>query len=184
MARFNGFLERQLAVKTTATTEDEAPQAKRQRQRINAFGLVLLVRIFLAAAVWLNVQNYRQCRPVAAQYEQDCFKSASPDCQVSTLQVVHKQTPTADPDNDDNWTVFQSQKGQKFEADVSNSRVGDTVSGVIWNAGLEEVTDGGETSKTEANPTQQAQSACVIMVGTCLVSFTWLCFLPKMFRVA
>jgi hypothetical protein len=170
-----------------ATTEDKAAQVKRRRwQRVNAFSLIFLMSVFLAAATWLNAQTYRQCRPVAAQYEQDCLKpaSASPDCRVLTLQVVYEQPMTADPDDGGHWKTFQSQSGQKLEADVSYPSVGDTVSGTVWNGELEEVTDGGETRKTESNPIQQAQSACVVMVGTCLVSLIWLCFLPKMFRAA
>ncbi len=162
-------------------TEDNAERLKR-RDRIYGFIRVFMVSIFLVAAVWLNVQKYQQCLPVAAQYEQDCLRpaSASSDCRVLILQVIH-----TDPEEDSNWTTFQDRTGQKFEADVDANRypsVGDTVSGIVWNGELEEVTDSGETTKTGTNLTQQAKSACVFLVGVCTASIGWLFFLPKVFR--
>ncbi len=151
-----------------AIPADRAIWLRRRRTTRRAlFGFTLLFAAFMAPFLWLSDQEDKQNFQEAAQYQQDCAKSAvnSPDCQFLTMRVYeHRAEGILDPDDETHlWLGLQSKSGQKFEVDTCGPqwhrlRVGDQVTALVWNGEVQEVSDSGGTERMRTNPTQKAEA--------------------------
>ncbi len=174
----------------TATTVPEDKAAwlrKRRRIRKKVFISYLFLAAAFAGLLWQVDQKDKQERQEAIQYREDCARAgqASSGCEVLMMQVYeHRKEVYLDPDSDDYFRLsLKSKSGRTFEVDTTSPQwdriaLGTTVTAVVWNGEVEEVSDSGGTEEMKTNPARRAEDNRLTDIGLKVLGLICFCFGP------